>query len=91
MRTWRCACSIETPEITLEGPATPVPDRGRGETMRPTKGSAEFTKVYAEIERRVEELAGRLAEDLGAPDRREPQWISPAELVRRVRPFLSDN
>ena len=45
----------------------------------------------AEIERRVERLAEEIASELGSGHDGAPRWISPADLVRRVQPLLSDN
>jgi len=42
-----------------------------------------------EIDRRIEQLAGQLA--AGSSSSRNPRWIAPAELVRRLRPFVVHN
>jgi hypothetical protein len=51
-----------------------------------------------DIDRRIERIATELlapAAESGAGERaaedRLPRWISPAELVRRMRPFLVQN
>lgn len=45
-----------------------------------------------EIERRIDTLAHQLATDAAGPTAGEeglqPRWISAAELVRRMRPFI---
>lgn len=50
-----------------------------------------------ELERRLEAVASDLARGLGDtdgdtdPDDTRPRWIDPAELVRRMRPYICDN
>jgi len=50
-----------------------------------------------EIDRRIERLLAEIAsserepDDLAEDGRLAPRWIEPAELVRRVWPFLSRN
>lgn len=51
-----------------------------------------------EIDRRIGRLLAEMASPEGASsdasahgERLAPRWITPAELVRRVRPFLSQN
>jgi hypothetical protein len=75
-----------------------MPER-LGEPMRPkacTSRQAFRPLTKDEIDRRIDTLVQRIAEPPGgertdaSPDCR-PRWISAAELVRRMRPFLGRN
>jgi hypothetical protein len=48
-----------------------------------------------EIDHRIEQLVSEIAaacEETGpSGDRFRPRWLSPRELVRRMRPFLAQN
>lgn len=61
-------------------------------SQRETTMTIEARKAtHGELERRVDAVAHELAAGLRDERDNRPQWIDPAELVRRVRPFLSDN
>ena len=66
---------------------------------RPTEELLLRALTREELDERIHRLAGWIAEGTegpassgnGSEERLDPRWISAAELVRRVRPFLVYN